>query len=73
LPNWAAGERFSLIFLDPPYGRGLAATHLLLLAGKNLLAPDGCVIVEHSRLDDLAEQYQDLRRRPELMAPVFLL
>ena len=23
---------------------------------RNLLTPDGCVIVEHSHLDDLAEQ-----------------
>ena len=25
----AAGAQFSLIFLDPPYGRGLAAAHIL--------------------------------------------
>jgi 16S rRNA (guanine966-N2)-methyltransferase len=61
----AAGEHFSLIFLDPPYGRGLAAANLLLLAGKNLLTADGCIIVEHSRLDDLAEQYHELRRHDQ--------
>ena len=61
----AAGERFSLIFLDPPYGRGLAASTLLLLARKILLAPNGHVIVEHSRLENLTEQYQDLRRHDQ--------
>lgn len=66
LPRLAAtGERFSLVFLDPPYGRGLADSTLLLLARKNLLAPDGYVIVEHSRLENLTEQYQDLRRHDQ--------
>jgi 16S rRNA (guanine966-N2)-methyltransferase len=60
----AAGERFSLIFLDPPYGHGLAASSLLILARKNLLTPAGCIIVEHS-LEDLAEEYLDLQRHDQ--------
>ena len=58
----AAGEYFSLIFLDPPYGHGLAAANLLLLAKINLVAPGGLIVVEHSRLEDLADTYQHLRR-----------
>jgi 16S rRNA (guanine966-N2)-methyltransferase len=56
----AAGERFSLIFLDPPYGYGLAAANVLLLAKHNLVAPSGQVIVEHNRSEELAAAYQDL-------------
>jgi 16S rRNA (guanine966-N2)-methyltransferase len=61
----AAGEHFSLIFLDPPYGQGIPDTILLLLAQKNLLAPNGRIIVEHSRLEELAAAYQHLRRQDQ--------
>jgi 16S rRNA G966 N2-methylase RsmD len=33
-----------------------------VLAQKNLVAPNGQIIVEHSRLEDLAATYQDLVR-----------
>jgi 16S rRNA (guanine966-N2)-methyltransferase len=61
----AASERFSLIFLDPPYGHGLADASLLILARKNLLTPAGSIIVEHSRLEDLAEEYLHLQRHDQ--------
>ena len=61
----AAGEHFSLIFLDPPYGHGLAAANLLLLSKTNLLAPGGHVVVEHSRLEGLAEAYLHLKRNDQ--------
>jgi 16S rRNA (guanine966-N2)-methyltransferase len=63
LPRLAAtGEHFSLIFLDPPYGHGLAAANLLLLAKTNLTAPGGRIVVEHSRLEDPADAYHQLKR-----------
>jgi 16S rRNA (guanine966-N2)-methyltransferase len=58
----AAGEQFSLVFLDPPYGYGIPDTILLLLAQKNLVIPDGRIIVEHSRREELAAVYQHLVR-----------
>jgi len=58
----AAGKHFSLIFLDPPYGHGLAAANLLLLDKINLLASGGQIVVEHSRLEALAEAYHYLKR-----------
>lgn len=61
----AAGEHFSLIFLDPPYGHGLAAANLLLLSKTNLLAPGGQIVVEHSRLEELADAYQQLKRHDQ--------
>ncbi|MCL6622486.1 MAG: 16S rRNA (guanine(966)-N(2))-methyltransferase RsmD [Syntrophobacterales bacterium] len=44
-----AGERFDLIFLDPPYGRGLAAATLQLLGEGGVLAAGARVVAEMSR------------------------
>jgi 16S rRNA (guanine966-N2)-methyltransferase len=49
------GERFGLVFLDPPYGGGAAAAALRALADLNLLAPGAQVVVEHSRRESLPE------------------
>jgi 16S rRNA (guanine966-N2)-methyltransferase len=66
LPRLAAqSEHFSLIFLDPPYGYGIAARILPLLAQKNLVVPGGLIIAEHSRLEELAEVYQSLVRHDQ--------
>lgn len=61
----AAGEHFSLVFLDPPYGHGLVAVNLLLLAKTGLVAPGGQIVVEHSRLEELAEAYRPLTRHDQ--------
>jgi 16S rRNA (guanine966-N2)-methyltransferase len=61
----AAGEHFSLIFLDPPYGYGIPEAMLVLLAQKNLVAPNGQIIVEHSRGEELAADYQHLVRQDQ--------
>ncbi|MBR1585103.1 MAG: 16S rRNA (guanine(966)-N(2))-methyltransferase RsmD [Clostridia bacterium] len=42
-----AGDRFDLIFLDPPYKLDTAAVCERL--EKRLLAPDGLIVVEHAR------------------------
>lgn len=42
-----AGERFSLIFVDPPYDSPLAETALAELAQGRLLTDDGIVVVQH--------------------------
>ncbi len=56
------GERFSLAFLDPPYGGGLAAGSLASLAATQLLLPRGWVVAEHSRRESLPESCGDLRQ-----------
>jgi len=43
-----AGPRFTLAFLDPPYGKGLAELALAGLHGGGWLTPDALVIVEES-------------------------
>jgi 16S rRNA (guanine(966)-N(2))-methyltransferase RsmD len=60
-----AGENFSLIFLDPPYGRGLPATILPVLSQNNLLVPGGQIIVEHTRREELAGAYHSLFLRDQ--------
>lgn len=47
------GETFDLVFLDPPYGKGLAAATLMRLAAAGLPAAGCRVVAEHSRREDL--------------------
>jgi len=47
------GETFDLIFLDPPYGKGLARKTLQALSGESILAPDALIVAEHSSAEDL--------------------
>lgn len=44
----AGGGRFDLVFLDPPYGRGLAAAAAREVARAGLAAPGGSVVVEEA-------------------------
>jgi len=48
------GDSFDLIFLDPPYGKGLAYRTLRALSRSSLIAPDTLIVAEHSRDEDLA-------------------
>ena len=40
------GESFSLVLLDPPYGKGLIDTALVVLAKSMLLTADACIVCE---------------------------
>jgi 16S rRNA (guanine(966)-N(2))-methyltransferase RsmD len=42
-----AGERFDIVFLDPPYDADLVETTLQSLGGGGLLAPAGLVVAQH--------------------------
>jgi 16S rRNA (guanine966-N2)-methyltransferase len=57
----AQGTLFSLIFLDPPYGRGLALNTLEALQDSCLMQPDARVVAEHSHRETLPEQVGRLR------------
>ena len=48
----AEGQTFDLIFLDPPYGRGLARETLGRVAATTLLADGGLAIAEGHWRDD---------------------
>ena len=54
-------RRFDLIFLDPPYhAREAAKKTLQTLDACDILAPNGFVIIEHSRADSLPESLNNL-------------
>jgi len=44
-----AAQRFDLVLLDPPYGKGLAAAALGALAAAGWLAPDAVAVIEADR------------------------
>lgn len=58
-------EPFSLVFLDPPYGQGLAQQALASLHEGQWLAPDALVVVEESKAAAFVapEGYDELERR----------
>ena len=51
------GERFDLVFLDPPYREGLSADAVGRLVENGLLKPGGRIVLEHA--SDLAPQSDD--------------
>jgi len=53
-------EIFDVVFLDPPYDRGYVTSTLLLLDRCSCLRPDGWIVVEHSRSEDLPEVMKNL-------------
>ncbi|WP_312524786.1 16S rRNA (guanine(966)-N(2))-methyltransferase RsmD [Paracoccus sp. (in: a-proteobacteria)] len=44
-----SGPKFSLVFLDPPYGKGLGERALLSLLAGNWLSPDATVVLEEGQ------------------------
>lgn len=60
-------RHFGLVFMDPPYGRGLVDKTLIKLHDSGALAADALVVVEHhvdDRLEPPPEQFrpEDQRR-----------
>ena len=49
------GRHFDLIFLDPPYGKGLALQALSAIARSSIAGEDTLLIVEASLEEDLSE------------------
>ena len=56
------GQKFDVVFLDPPYGKGLADSTLDLLAKSAMLREGGLVVVEHYHKETLLDHYQMLQR-----------
>ncbi len=50
-------ERWDLIFVDPPYNKGLLNPSLDLIFERDLLEPGGVVIAEHSPQEQVSEKY----------------
>lgn len=49
----ARGDSFELIFLDPPYGKGLARRALEALGKSSIVASGTLVVAEHSLSEEL--------------------
>ena len=45
------GQKFNIIFLDPPYFEGLVEKILTLIVAENILAKDGYIILEMSKTE----------------------
>lgn len=61
LPRLAAeGHRFDVIFMDPPYGQGLAAAVLELVDRTGLLAPGGLVVVETGSREEIPTDLENV-------------
>ena len=58
-------EPFTLAFLDPPYGKGLAEKALVSLREGQWLVPDALVVVEEAKASAFAapDGYDELERR----------
>jgi 16S rRNA (guanine966-N2)-methyltransferase len=70
------GEGFGLVFLDPPYGGGVAQATLTALAESNLLLPQAWVVAEHSRKETLPQAagalvQQTLRRYGDTQIAIY--
>lgn len=58
-------EPFSLVFADPPYGKGLAEKALISARAGGWLAPDALIVVEESKTAGFKapQGFQEMERR----------
>jgi len=52
--------KFSIIFIDPPYRKGLSATMLQEIENTNILTSDALVVVEEETIADLPSMVTEL-------------
>jgi len=53
--------KFDIVFLDPPYSKGLTDDTLRLIAGSDILKEDGIVVAEHHYKEILSNRYRKLQ------------
>lgn len=56
------GVKANIIFLDPPYSKGFVTPTLEDIVSFEILQPDGIVIVEHNRADEVPESVHNLQK-----------
>jgi len=56
----AAGEKFRVVFADPPYAGRAAEETLAAVAASGVLSPAAIVIVEHTKRQELSGQFGSL-------------
>ncbi|WP_301962197.1 16S rRNA (guanine(966)-N(2))-methyltransferase RsmD [uncultured Megasphaera sp.] len=59
------GRQFQYIFADPPYNKNLVNSTIALIGQYDLLAPDGLLLIEHSRDEEIADSllYEIIREK----------
>jgi 16S rRNA (guanine966-N2)-methyltransferase len=61
LPRLAKNEeKFDIIFLDPPYYKGISKNCLINIDSYDIIAPVGVVIIEHFKKDALDAELERL-------------
>ena len=59
LPKVGIGP-YDIIFLDPPYDKGLVNITLDLIFTHHLLTAEGLIVVEHARKEEMDPRYRNL-------------
>jgi 16S rRNA G966 N2-methylase RsmD len=54
------GDRFDIVFVDPPYHKDMAKKCLRYIDYYDILSPIGLVVVEHFRTDSLETELDNL-------------
>jgi 16S rRNA (guanine(966)-N(2))-methyltransferase RsmD len=54
------GAAFDVIFLDPPYDRGLIQASLEIIARMDLLSASGLIVAEHSAREEIPSRFDGL-------------
>lgn len=54
------GEKFEIVFMDPPYHKGIAKNCLLKLDEYDILSPNSYIIIEHHKKDTLPKSTERL-------------
>jgi len=57
------GDRFDIVFADPPYEKGHIAGTLEALGGGEVLKDTGLVVVEHAIREETGKRYESLALR----------
>ena len=55
------GTKFDIIFLDPPYGKGLLIPCMKVIEDMQILAKDGIIVVEHNQSELIQWDYKYLK------------
>ena len=58
-------EKFDIILLDPPYGKGFLEPCLALIREHDLLAEDGVIVAEHRKEEEMPEELEGFTREKE--------
>ena len=54
------GDKFYIIFLDPPYGKGLVEETLKCIVGVDIMKPDTLIVAEHDVSDTVPQSIGNL-------------